>query len=168
VFFDEVIPMVNPRLFSYSWAIALVSAMVLGQTPLVEAQAETIAISTQTNLSSQILTGNSGGSVTRDSCGITKSKPDHTITLQDRFNFLRIAAQTSEATSTLWIVSSDSNTGLCAYGENQGDTSVVELSGLWIPGTYDIYVGEIATETSQPFCLTLSDDYSGNDFSNCP
>ncbi|NJN76303.1 MAG: hypothetical protein HC796_09045 [Synechococcaceae cyanobacterium RL_1_2] len=160
--------MVNPKLFSYSWAIALIPAMVLGHPPLGAAQTETIAISAQTDLSSQILTGTSGGSVTRDSCGITKSKPDHIITIQDRFNFLRIAAQTSEASSTLWIVSSDSNTGLCAYGENQGDRSVVELSGLWIPGTYDIYVGETATDTTQPFCLTLSDDYSGNDFSNCP
>lgn len=160
--------MIN-QLLQSNLAIALGTLVtILGPVGALSARADTVNIHGDSDLSSQILTGTSGGTVARDSCGITKSKPDHTINIQDRFNFLRIAAQTDVSTSTLWIVSTDNNTGLCAYGEDQENFGVVELSGLWMPGTYDVYVGETSNNVNQSFCLTLSDDYSGNDFSSCP
>lgn len=69
--------------------------------------------------------------------GYINTVPDHTLTLTDSFDNLRVSINSTEDTTLLiWV----QNTGQVYCYDDQNGLSP-EVSGPWAAGTYEIYVG---------------------------
>ena len=100
--------------------------------------------------------GNTGGSVESKNCGFIGATPSHTISLSERIDYLRMLVEADGGKPTLLVVGPKAEDSFCVLG----DISVglnPEISGVWEPGNYQVYVGDRSGEAHQ-FTLSISTD----------
>jgi hypothetical protein len=112
------------------------AATVLGLSGL-PSWADTIAIAPQ---ESRQLVGQSGGSQQTPDCGAISPTPNHVITITEQINSMRLRVEATGGQPTLLVIGPSANERMCASAKP-------EMPGLWLPGTYQVFIGDRAGES---------------------
>ena len=140
---------------------ALVSFMVIGgniillelMRSLLKLGELALAIP-QGDLIAQVIQGNSGGPVKSGNCGFIAKSPNYSLNLPQRVDYMRITVQAVGGQPTLLVVGPQANDSFCVLGD-RGSGLQPEISGVWEPGTYNIFIGD-RTGTRHQFKLNIS------------
>ncbi|MEM9274261.1 MAG: hypothetical protein AAGA80_15060 [Cyanobacteria bacterium P01_F01_bin.143] len=108
----------------------------------------------QNNLIAQVIQGNSGGPVKSGNCGFIAKSPNYSLNLPQRVDYMRITVQATGGQPTLLVVGPQTNDSFCVLGD-RGSGLQPEISGVWEPGTYNIFIGD-RTGTRHQFKLNIS------------
>ena len=108
----------------------------------------------QPYLVAQVIQGRSGGPVNSGNCGFIPNSPNYTINLPQRVDYMRITVQAVGGQPTLLVVGPQANDSFCVLGD-RGSGLKPEISGVWEPGNYNIFVGD-RTGTRHQFKLNIS------------
>jgi hypothetical protein len=128
-------------------AIALAIAATFGMMPVA------MANPVQTPLQSPVVvTGNSNGSQANDSCRGFQftGTPTQVVRVTQPNTALRFRV---EGNGQLALLVTGANNPMCVPSAG----SVIEVPGVWQPGTYSLYVGDRA-DSSTPFTLSVTQD----------
>lgn len=118
--------------------------------------ASPIFAETKSNSQNQTIQGSSGGSIDSKNCGFISSSPSYTLSLSQRMDYMRMFLQTNGGQPTLLVIGPKAEDSFCVLGD-MGAGLNPEISGVWEPGTYKIYVGDRVGESHQ-FTLKISTD----------
>lgn len=99
--------------------------------------AETIAIAPA---QSRQATGQSGGTQETPDCGAIATTPNHVITVTEQINSMHLRVEAEGGQPTLLVIGPSANERMCASG-------TPEMPGLWLPGEYQVFVGDRAGES---------------------
>lgn len=133
----------------YNFLLTTTLATILFGLTATRLMAEPISITQE--LSSPITTqGQSGGNVNSNDCGFVPSQPQEVINITSRLNYMQMSVSSQGGNPTLLIEGPDGRFCILA---NSGEQA--SLSGVWMPGTYKVYVGDEQGETHQ-YTLRLS------------
>ncbi|MCT7951468.1 hypothetical protein NG798_16825 [Ancylothrix sp. C2] len=125
--------------------ISAATGLIWGALSSVIAQAQVILAPGFNPDPKPITTGTSGGGKNSGDCGSISAAPNLQLQLTEQFTYLRFSVQ-GAGQPTLLI---EGPTGrFCGLAQP-------EISGLWIPGTYNIYVGDRAGG-QHPFSLSVT------------
>ena len=102
----------------------------------------------------QVIQGRSGGPVNSGNCGFIPNSPNYTINLPQRVDYMRITVQAVGGQPTLLVVGPQANDSFCVLGD-RGSGLKPEISGVWEPGNYNIFIGD-RTGTRHQFKLNIS------------
>lgn len=102
----------------------------------------------------QTIQGQSGGSIDSKGCGFIASSPNYVINLSERLDYMRLSVQATGGEPTLLVVGPQSGDTLCALGDEVSGFKP-EISGVWEPGQYQIFIGDRTGATYQ-FTLNIS------------
>ncbi|GEM_PF-4176071 len=122
-------------------SIALASSFITGYfTPI---QAQILETGQINNKEETRINGISGGTDNHQGCGYLNATANQVIKLEDDPNFmsLSVTVDNPEASPTLFVIGSQSNTQFCAF-QDQTTGESPSISGLWAKDTYSIYVGD--------------------------
>lgn len=100
--------------------------------------------------------GSSGGSVESKNCGFIAATPSYTISLSERTDYLRMLVEANGGKPTLLVIGPKAEDSFCVLGDLSAGLNP-EISGVWEPGTYQVYVGDRSGESHQ-FTLSISTD----------
>ncbi len=106
------------------------------------------------NLVAQVIQGSSGGPINSVNCGFIANSPNYTINLPQRVDYMRITVQAVGGQPTLLVVGPQANDSFCVLGD-RGSGLQPEISGVWEPGTYNIFIGD-RNGTQHKFTLNIS------------
>lgn len=98
--------------------------------------------------------GKTGGGVNTRDCGFISSKPNHTLNLKQKTDYLRVSLRANGGQPTLLIVGPGSQDRFCVLGDSNMGVHP-ELSGVWESGKYLIFVGDLKNSGSS-FTLNIS------------
>jgi hypothetical protein len=122
-----------------------------------------VTLSPQLNQDPQIVQGISGGAEettkvsgrakteTGDCIGFVDALPDHKITLTNSFKFLNLKVLSSGDTVLLIRGPGGSWCNDDANGRNPA------ISGEWLKGTYEIWIGSYELNSSHPYLLQITE-----------
>jgi hypothetical protein len=116
-------------------------------------QSQTLDISRSTNAGMN-LSGTSGGSVDSKGCGFISQSPSQVINVVDRLDYLRMRVQANGGQPTLLIKGPGKGDRFCALADGLSSNNP-EISGVWEPGTYYIFVGD-RSGSQHPYNLSIS------------
>lgn len=105
-------------------------------------------------IDAQTIRGNSGGSVSSKNCGFIAATPSHTISLSERVDYMKMLVQADGGKPTLLVIGPKNEDSFCVLGDLSAGLNP-EISGVWEPGTYRVYVGDRSGESHQ-FTLSIS------------
>lgn len=111
-----------------------VTALGFGGLPSL---ANTIAIAPA---QSQQVIGQSGGTQQTPDCGAIALTPNHVITVTEQINSMHLRVEAQGGQPTLLVIGPSANERMCASG-------TPEMPGLWLPGEYQVFVGDRAGES---------------------
>jgi hypothetical protein len=111
---------------------------ILLSTAGVPTLAETIALRIGPN-QPMTLSGQSGGSVSTPDCGKISATPNHVLNIAERIDSMTVRVQATGGQPTLLVDGPDGRFCAVTTGGNQP-----EIPGLWMPGQYKIYVGDLS------------------------
>lgn len=149
------------------FAIAF-AAIRLGTCTLAQAQQapppklENVTIGPKFSPDPLTVRGTSGGSLSGEkvagraetangSCvGFVDEKPDHTLVLEDFFNYLSLQVQSPEDTTIIVRGPGGTWCNDDSEGKNPG------IAGEWLAGTYTIWVGSYDKTKNQPYILRIT------------
>ena len=101
----------------------------------------------------QKIEGRTGGTVDSKSCGFVAKTPSYTMSLSQRMDYMRMLVDAQGGQPTLLIVGPKGDDRFCVLGDS--DTGLKpEISGVWEPGNYNVYVGDRYGE-QHPFTLRI-------------
>ena len=89
----------------------------------------------------QTIRGNSGGPIDSKNCGFVAATPSYTVSLSERMDYMRILVETNGGQPTLLIIGPKAEDSFCVLGDMNAGLKP-EISGVWEPGTYQVYVGD--------------------------
>ena len=113
--------------------------------------ANTIANSTQIE---RTVRGLSGGSNNTQGCGYIPNDPSYEMNLETRIDYLRFTVRADGGQPTLLVIGPNSGDSFCVLGDRVSGLDP-EISGVWEPGYYQIYVGD-RTGSQHQFALDIS------------
>ena len=132
-------------------SIAL-SLLVLSTIPMVS-MAE---IDNKLSQKNQTIEGQSGGFVDSQGCGFIADRPNYEMNLSHRVDYIRLTVQADGGQPTLLVLGPNSEDSFCVLGDEISGLKP-EISGVWEPGNYEIYVGDRSGKQHQ-FILDISTD----------
>lgn len=100
--------------------------------------------------------GLSGGSTDSQGCGFISDRPSYEMNLESRIDYMRFTVEAAGGQPTLLVVGPNSGDSFCVLGDEISGLKP-EISGVWEPGFYQIYVGD-RTNTQHKFVLDISTD----------
>lgn len=100
--------------------------------------------------------GLSGGSTDSQGCGLISDRPSYEMNLESRMDYMRFTVEAAGGQPTLLVVGPNSGDSFCVLGDEISGLKP-EISGVWEPGFYQIYVGD-RTNTQHKFVLDISTD----------
>ncbi len=124
---------------------------------------ENLVLSPNLKLSPQVLKGISGGteetqkksgkpqSETGPCLGFIDTAPDHKVTLNTGFNYLKLRVLSPG--DTILLVKGPGGSWCSDDVKDRNP----EISGQWLAGTYEIWVGSYEVNTSYPYLLELTE-----------
>ncbi|MBW4652330.1 MAG: hypothetical protein KME20_04680 [Kaiparowitsia implicata GSE-PSE-MK54-09C] len=139
--FQSGLRSVNHRWFAVPMAIA--TSVAVGSTALSQVQ---------TPLSSEVVVQGTSGASQASACGYIPGAASQTIRVTESFTALRFRVQASNSTTLL--ITGPGGRSNCAMAHSQSNGRI-EVSGLWEPGTYSVFVGDRAQGGSVPFTLSV-------------
>ena len=98
--------------------------------------------------------GQSGGSTDSQGCGFISDRPNYEMSLDQRVDYMRFTVQTDGGQPTLLVLGPNPNDSFCVLGDKVSGLKP-EISGVWEPGAYQIYVGDRQGDRHQ-FTLDIS------------
>lgn len=125
---------------------------LVGSVNLLAANAQTIEIGSQLAQDPLAVDGHSGGSVDSQDCGFIGAKPHHVIKVTERIDYMRVTLLANGGEPTLLVDGPDGR--FCVLADTLADGNP-EISGVWLPGTYSIHVGD-HTGGRHQFTLEIS------------
>ncbi|MDJ0636000.1 MAG: hypothetical protein QNJ34_22635 [Xenococcaceae cyanobacterium MO_188.B29] len=102
----------------------------------------------------QSIQGRTGGPIDSKGCGYIASSPNHVINLPKRVDYMRLTVQASGGQPTLLVKGPSSKDSFCVLGDAASGFKP-EMSGVWEPGKYQIYIGDLTGKNHQ-FTLNIS------------
>ena len=120
-------------------------ALALCYTFATAVYSKPIQISSRSNVNT--IQGRSGGKVNSRGCGFIASQPNQVINVIERIDYMEISVKAVSGQPTLLIKGPNGN--LCSLDANP------KIAGMWVPGTYSIYVGD-RTNSRHNFTLKIS------------
>jgi hypothetical protein len=130
--------------------ILLTLAVSLLSTTVARAESEVLLLGK--NFSNTTAQGQSGGSIDTKGCGFISKEPNQVIEIMERIDYMKLKVQASGGQPTLLV--DGPNGRLCAMGNDDSGTNA-QISGIWLPGKYFIYVGDRAGSTHS-FTLSVA------------
>ena len=112
---------------------------------------QTLVVSSNSNepLSVQV---RSGGSVDSKDCGFINTAPNQVINVTNRLNYMRLSVQGAGGEPTLLV---DGPGGRFCVLADAVSGEAPEISGVWLPGNYSVYVGD-RTGSQHQYTLQIS------------
>ena len=139
----------------FSRQLKLISTLILSTVLLSTwAQLGTAEASPKSN--KDIVKGESGGMVDSQGCGFIANTPNHEINLDRRVDYMRLTVQSAGGQPTLLVLGPNSGDSFCVLGDELSGLKP-EISGVWEPGAYKIYIGDRSGSRHQ-FVLDISTD----------
>ncbi len=122
--------------FKY-WMVVPTALVVLLSSAGI-ARSQTIQITPNFQNDPLVVKGTSAGSQANKGCGLVGAAPNHVVTLNDNFSYLRFSVQ-SDGQPTLLI--EGPNGSSCVQADSfSGGT--VQAPGFWEKGSYSLYIGD--------------------------
>ena len=144
--------------FGITTIVSIVTLMVIGENfyrlEFLPVNSSVVNASPQPYLVAQVIQGSSGGPVNSVNCGFIANHPNYTISLSQRVDYMRITVQAVGGQPTLLVVGPQANDSFCVLGD-RGSGLQPEISGVWEPGTYNIFIGD-RTGDRHKFTLNIS------------
>jgi len=100
--------------------------------------------------------GLSGGFTDSQGCGFISDTPSYEMNIKSRVDYMRFTVEAAGGQPTLLVVGPNSGDSFCVLGDEISGLKP-EISGVWEPGYYQIYVGD-RTDTQHKFILDISTD----------
>jgi hypothetical protein len=123
------------------WAIVPTAlALILSAPGVARSDDPTIEVGAILKTDPIAFQGQSGGSVSTKDCGYISSKANHLVKITQRNDYLRFSI-TGGGQPTLLIEGPKDR--FCAIADPSSGENA-EISGVWLPGTYRVYVGDRA------------------------
>ena len=94
----------------------------------------------------------SGGSVDSKDCGFISTAPNQVINVTNRLNYMRLSVQGAGGEPTLLV---DGPGGRFCVLADAVSGEPPEISGVWLPGNYSVYVGD-RTGSQHQYTLRIS------------
>lgn len=104
----------------------------------------------------QTVTGTTGGGVDSKSCGFVAATPSYTLSIDRRIDYLRMLVEAQGGQPTLLVVGPKNDDRFCILGDSSVGLDP-EISGVWEPGSYSVYVGD-REGAQHPFTLRILTD----------
>jgi hypothetical protein len=99
-----------------------------------------------------VVQGQTGGTVSSNNCGFIDNAPSQVLEISQRIDYMRIQVEASGGQPTLLVDGPDGK--FCVLASNLAQ-NYPEISGVWLPGLYKIYVGDRAGN-QHDFTLSIS------------
>ncbi|MGG6297387.1 hypothetical protein ACQ4M4_23580 [Leptolyngbya sp. AN02str] len=132
--------------FRFQWAAVPFSlAMALAVSASALAQI-------QTPLQSEVVVQGNSGATQSSSCGFIPASASQTVRVTESFTALRFRVQAGNSTTLL--ITGPGGRSNCAMAHSQSNGRI-EVSGLWEPGVYSVFVGDRNQGSSAPFTLSV-------------
>lgn len=86
-----------------------------------------------------VVQGQTGGTVRSNNCGFIGNEPNQVLEVSQRIDYMRIVVESTGGQPTLLVDGPDGK--FCVLASNLAQ-DYPEISGVWLPGRYRIYVGD--------------------------
>ena len=96
--------------------------------------------------------GQSGGSIDSKGCGFIAPAPNQVINVTNRIDYMRLSVQANGGEPTLLV---DGPGGRFCMLADEVSGKNPEISGVWLPGSYSVYVGD-RQGASHQYTLNIS------------
>ena len=106
--------------------------------------------------STRTITGVSGGSADSNGCGFIADTPNYEMNLDSRVDYMRFTVDAAGGQPTLLVIGPNAGDSFCVLGDEISGLKP-EISGVWEPGFYQVYVGD-RTSSRHEFVLDVSTD----------
>lgn len=106
------------------------------------------------HMSTSSIQGQSGGPIDSKGCGFIPASPNHVIDVNKRIDYMRLTVEATGGQPTLLIEGPGSKDRFCVLADEVSGFKP-EISGVWEPGHYSIYVGD-RTGANYQFTLNIS------------
>lgn len=123
-------------------------------TNTLKANSETVVANLKFDTKTQTIQGQTGGPVNSKGCGYVASSPNHVINIPTRVDYMRLSVQANGGQPTLLVKGPSSKDSFCVLGDAASGFKP-EMSGVWEPGKYQIYIGDLSGKNHQ-FTLDIS------------
>ena len=138
----------------------IINALALSMTVLLFNLESSIAQVNTTKIEKtqayQTIKGQSGGSNDSQGCGFVADRPNYEMTLEQEIDYMRLTVQAAGGQPTLLVLGPNSEDSFCVLGDKVSGLKP-EISGVWEPGYYRVYIGDRVGERHQ-FTLNISTD----------
>ncbi len=106
------------------------------------------------NINNTQITGTSGGNINSQDCGFISDKPNYTLNLSQKSDYLKVTVNAQGGQPTLLILNSNSQDRFCILGDTNSGINP-QFSGIWEAGKYLIFIGD-RLNSNHPFTLNIS------------
>ena len=120
----------------------------------IEAKGINIKENLKFETKTQTIQGQTGGPINSKGCGYIASSPNHVINIPTRVDYMRLTVQANGGKPTLLVKGPSSKDSFCVLGDAASGFKP-EMSGVWEPGKYQIYIGDLSGSNHQ-FTLSIS------------
>lgn len=118
------------------------------------AEISSAEIVANSNAINKTIRGQSGGSADSQGCGFISNSPSYEMNLENRIDYMRFTVQADGGQPTLLVIGPNSGDSFCVLGDRVSGLNP-EISGVWEPGYYQIYVGDRTGDRHQ-FTMDIS------------
>lgn len=127
-------------------------ALILTSASVAHSDASVIEIGQSLPADPVSVKGTSGGQ-TSSNCGYISQAPNQVVKVTaPQINYLRVSVEASSGQPTLLV---DGPNGRFCVLADQASGERPEISGIWVGGTYSIYVGD-RTGGQHPYTLSIT------------
>ena len=128
--------------------------MALLVTSFKKVDSKPVGIDLKFDTKTQTIQGKTGGPINSKGCGYIASSPNHVINISKRVDYMRLSVRASGGQPTLLVKGPSPQDSFCVLGDASSGFKP-EMSGVWEPGKYQIYVGDLSGK-NHPFTLNIS------------
>ncbi len=140
--------------FIYYFLITTSLTMTFLVNNVRQVNGKPIGIDLKFDTKTQSIQGQTGGPINSKGCGYIASSPNYEINLPKRVDYMRLTVQASGGKPTLLVKGPSSQDSFCVLGDASSGFKP-EMSGVWEPGKYKIYIGDLTGKNHQ-FTLNIS------------
>ena len=139
--------------FIYYLLTTTTLTMTLLATSSIKVDSEPVGINLKFDTKTQTVQGKTGGPINSKGCGYISSSPNHVINISKRVDYMRLSVRAGGGQPTLLVKGPSSQDSFCVLGD-AGSGFKPEMSGVWEPGKYKIYIGDLSGK-NHPFTLNI-------------
>jgi len=96
--------------------------------------------------------GQTGGSVSTPDCGNIARQPNQVLQVDRRLDYLRLSVAAAGGQPTLLVEGPNGRFCILADGSDERKAT---LSGVWLPGRYEVYIGD-RSDAQHAYTLSVS------------